>query len=257
MVPIVVAILVALSVVGGGVVYASESAPPTSPLHPVKVVVNNAAGSLRVAPQIASTSTPTPRSTVEKAGRSASESDDPDRPRAKATMTPLPSPVASAVATLEAGLDVLATDTAVPGNGENGPQDGLDAKLDAAVAAMGRGDTKTANDILDAFAHQLNALERSGHISEDDYTNLYNQYTALLELGDANATPVPSVTPHARGAGAAASQGNQHHGKGNDGKGHDVEATAPPSASAGTALNPTPTPQPHGRGNPNRGRGHS
>jgi len=231
-------------------VYAAESAPPTSPLHPVKIVVNNATGSLHLAPQTDATSTPTPRSTHKKAGTGATGSDDQDEAHPKATMTPLPSPVASAVATLEAGINVLATDTAVPGNGGNGPQNGLDAKLDAAVAAIGRGDTQTANNILDAFAHQLNALERSGHISEDDYTNLYNQYTSLLKLEDANATPVASVTLHAHGSGAAASQGHQNQGKSDD------EATATPSANTGATLSATPTSAPHGRGNPNKGRGH-
>ncbi len=251
MLPIVVAIFVALSVVGGGVVYASESAPPTSPLHPVKIVVNTAAGSLHVAPQNVSTPTPTPQSTDRKAGKSASESNDQDELRAKATMTPLPSPVASAVATLEASINVLATDTAVPGNGDNGPQNGLDAKLDAAVAAMGRGDSQTANDILDAFAHQLNALERSGHIPDDDYASLYNQYTALLKLEDANATPIPSVTPHARGSDAGAGHGNPNQREGDD------ESTPTPSISTGASPSATPTPQPHGRGNPSKGRGHS
>ncbi len=247
MLPVIVAIFLALSVVGGGVVYASESAPPTSPLHSVQIVVNGAASSLHVAVPASSAPTPVPRGSLK------GTSDDADGPHVRngatpnATMKPLSSPVASAVATLEAGVKMLATDTAVPGSNGHGPEEGLSAKLDAAVAAIERGDTQTAGNILDAFAHELNALRQSGHISDADYTSLYDQYTALLKLVDASATPVASVTPHAHGPEAGAAHQNQ----GKD----DNEVTNTPTTAGSAVASATPTPEPHGRANASRGRG--
>ncbi len=247
MLPVIVAIFLALSVVGGGVVYASETAPPTSPLHSVQIVVNGAASSLHVGLSSTATSTPVPTPVLKGTTDHPSGSNARDDARPNATLTPLPSPVASAVATLEAGVKMLATDTAVPGSNGHGPEDGLAAKLDAAVAAMERGDTQTASNILDAFAHELNAMRQSGHISDADYTSLYAQYTALLTLENANATPVPSVTPHARGPEAGAAHQNQRK--------DDDEMTATPTPATGATLSATPTPEPHGRGN--TGRGHA
>jgi len=268
MLPIIVAVLLALSLVGGGVVYAAENAPSTSPLHPVQVAVYHTANTLHLAAPSA-TATPTPKPPADKnvgavsvtASSQGKNSDqgqgdaaqprDNDDTHPKATVTPLSSDEVNAVATAEAQITALAGDTAVPGHGGNGPENGLDAKLDAAVQALGRGDKAGAAAILDAFAHQLNAMGGAGHISSSDYSALYTQYTRVLALFNGSATPVPQVTPHTGGAANGKSDAHADQGK------HDVGAGAVnvvPGTANGVAT-PTPTPGPHGRGNAAAGRG--
>lgn len=241
---IIVAIFVALSLVGGGVVYAAENAPPTSPLHPVQVAVNTASGSLHlIAPSTISSGPVTaPRQDSGKLNATSTPPAAKDENGPKPTMTPLPPDVATAVAAMESDVKMLATDTAVPGHDGNGPENGLDAKLNAAVAALGRGDHQTAASNLDAFVHQLNALERSNHISQTDYTNLYSQYLALLQKVDPTATPVSTVTPNAEGHGS--NQGATH----SNATKHDDAADSSASETS-TTSSPTATPTLFSHGN--------
>lgn len=238
MLPVIVAIFLAFSLLGGGVVYASENAPPSSPLHPIRVAVNGAAGTLHlVSPPIAT-------SNVAMAPVSDGKSDDAGKndsgnANSKVTRTPIPGPITTAFATAEAGARGLASDPSVPGNSQNG----LVAKLNAAQDAISRGDTQGAADILEAFVHQLNAMERSGHISQVDYNSLYSQYTSLLRSVDANATPVPTVVPNAHGSGHGQAEVHRSQNR----PGDDATATGTPTTNTDTT--PTPTPETHGRGN--------
>ncbi len=90
----------------------------------------------------------------------------------------------------------LASDPNLPGQSHNG----LVAKLQAAQAALDRGQSGVAVQILDAFLGELNALDRSGHISADNYNTLYANYSALVtSLGGTpkpEATSVPSINKH-------------------------------------------------------------
>ncbi len=78
---------------------------------------------------------------------------------------------------------------------------GLLAKLEAAQAAADRGHAKTALNILGAFENQLDAFNRSGHISPENYAKLKSDYEGLAsslnsQMG-AQATPEASSTPEA------------------------------------------------------------
>jgi len=221
MLRIVVAIILAFSLVGGGVVYAAENAPPASPLHGVQIAVNNTASNLHLAAS-AATATPTPRpkgkNEAKTAGSGTGQAHNPDQDdtHPRPTMTPLPPAVATAIATAEAGIEGLRTDPLVPGHAGNGPENGLDAKLDAVQTQLGHGDAKAASATLDGFVHQLNALERSGHITQANYDALYKKYLDLLPLVNAQASPVATVTPHQHGAGHG--QAAAHRSKNQPGK---------------------------------------
>ncbi|MCL4369727.1 MAG: DUF5667 domain-containing protein [Chloroflexi bacterium] len=90
-------------------------------------------------------------------------------------------------------VEALANDPEVRGNSENG----LLAKLEAIQKAIQRGRADTAANILNAFLNELNAFQRSGHISADSYARLYADYSALVTaLGQ---SPQPQVTLKARG----------------------------------------------------------
>jgi hypothetical protein len=58
--------------------------------------------------------------------------------------------------------------------------DGLLAQLDAAQAALARGQREDAARILDAYLGELHALLRSGHISVDNYNVLYAGYSDIV-----------------------------------------------------------------------------
>jgi len=90
--------------------------------------------------------------------------------------------VISDVATLATG------DPNISGQSYNG----LLANLDAAKAALDRGEDNVATQILGAFANQLNAFQRSGHISSENYDSLYNSYVELV--GALGGTPRPGAT---------------------------------------------------------------
>lgn len=261
MLPIIVAIFLALSVVGGGVVYAAENAPPTSPLHPVKEVVDNTAGSLHLVEGSEPTSTPTPvhrvkdqesvqtaTPTPEPEGSDRVRPQDQDTDHPKPALTPLSTAEATAVAAIETAIPTLASNPNMPGHDGHGPTNGLEAKLDAATQAIGRGDTQAAQGILDAFARELNAMERSGHISgSSDYLTLYNDYVALLKAVNPNATPVPTVTPVAHSSASADAAGHQGRGRHDD----DLSASPTPTPSSNATATPTPTPEPEGHGHGN------
>ena len=100
--------------------------------------------------------------------------------------------VPTEMADLRESAEGLATDTAVPGQSYQG----LVAKLDAAQAALDRGQPQVALNVLNGFLGQLNALRRSGHISEENYDQIYAQFASIVaELG---GTPGPQATPHVR-----------------------------------------------------------
>lgn len=105
----------------------------------------------------------------------------------------------------------LADDALVPGESYRG----LLAKLEAADQALARGQAQVARHILDAFHNQLNALQRSGHITAQNYDDLRSRYAALVaSLG---GTPRAGTEPHGRsesGAGAAAAASPSHGGEG-------------------------------------------
>jgi hypothetical protein len=231
--PIIVAVLLALSVLGGGVVYAAENAPPSSPLRPVREVVDNTLGQVTTivttvttttttsGTNLNSTSTVTTTLTMngDEPGSGHSDRGDADRgdqhrPITGTAPITITFPVTNTggititfpirekheitvtnpftgslgitftnVLTNVEGLDHL-----VPGQSD----DGLLAKLRAAAEAIERGQTQVAVNILNAFAHQLDALEQSGHIRSSTYSTLYNDYASLVsQLG---GTPVPTVT---------------------------------------------------------------
>lgn len=245
MLPIIVAIFLALSLVGGGVVYASENAPPSSPLHPVQVVVHQTASTLHLT-NLSPTSSGVSSSAAPAGPNVDGHPKDKDDAFPHPTRTPIPTALATAFATAEAEVHALATDTAVPGHSENG----LDAKLDAARNALSHGNPEAAAAILDAFARQLNAMERSGHISQSDYTALRTQYLNLLtELNQTyslTVTPIPTVGPNPHGP--------DQHAQPNELKGPDKhEDDDGVNAGASTGLTPTPTPELHGKGKPENG----
>ncbi len=105
-------------------------------------------------------------------------------------------PDAGAMAPLLTATESLATDPLVPGQS----YDGLLAQLDAAQSALSRGQIDAATRILDAYAGGLNALQRSGQISADNYRALYADYRDLVSsLGGTPKEAVSSarVTPPA------------------------------------------------------------
>lgn len=101
--------------------------------------------------------------------------------------TSLATPVSTAVEQLISATDSLQTDSLVSGDSYTG----LVAQLSAARAALDRGETSTATEILNAYLDKLNAMQRSGHISADNYAMLYAGYAELV--GDLGGTPKPTV----------------------------------------------------------------
>jgi len=76
------------------------------------------------------------------------------------------------------------------------------AKLNAAQAAIERGQPKVAANVLNAFFNQLNAFNESGHISPGNYAGLLELYNALIvslenleEEADSLAKPGRSGSP--------------------------------------------------------------
>ncbi|MCL5962593.1 MAG: DUF5667 domain-containing protein [Chloroflexi bacterium] len=118
---------------------------------------------------------------------------------AQATATSTPVPTATIASTVSmtftrAISDVrdLAADPSVPGQSYNG----LLAKLQAAQAALGRGQEDVAIRILDAFLHELDAMKRSDHISADRYNTLYASYNALVSaLSSSSGVQGSAATP--------------------------------------------------------------
>ncbi len=126
-------------------------------------------------PTIVATATPLPATTVISAMA-------PITPTATSTAVPtttvgisntLPASLTQAISDVQA----LADDVEMAGQSYRG----LAAKLEAAQAALERGHTKTAENILNAFGHQLEAFRHSGHISSASYDRLLADYTGLLQ----------------------------------------------------------------------------
>lgn len=247
MIPIIVAIFLALSAVGGGVVVASHDAPASSPLHVVAVKTSgvfntvqlpatqtatdedeNATPTVSPTPEVTVTETvsPTPEATATEAEDAADDGGSQSN-KDRVAATPLPTQVATAIATVEADIQSLAHDP----NTRSQDWQGLQAKLDAATRAEERGDGQAAANILNAFAHDLNAMESSNRITQDDYNALYTQYTGLAT--QLNAMPVPSVTPHSTSSvNETTTSTSEKHQKGsNSGADDQVTATSTPEAS--------------------------
>lgn len=250
MIPIIVAIFLALSAVGGGVVVASHDAPASSPLHVVAVKTSGVFNTAQLpATQTATdedekatpTVSPTPEATVTETvsptpEATATEAEDAaddggsQSNKDRVAATPLPTQVATAIATIESDIQSLAKDPNTHGQAWQG----LQAKLDAATRAEERGDGQAAANILNAFAHDLNAMESSNRITQDDYNALYAQYTGLAT--QLNAMPVPSVTPHAdSGVAETTTDVSEKHHKGLS-TGADVEATGTSTPEANTST---------------------
>lgn len=121
----------------------------------------------------------------------------------------------------------LTSDDSVPGD----VVQSLQAQLQAAMNAIQRGEQATAAHILDAFAHHLNALFQSGHISADNYATLRADYQSLVN--QLNATPIPTVTPRAKPTHTV--------GKSAKADNDDEDLTATPTATP-SAISPTATP---------------
>ncbi|HLH71987.1 MAG TPA: DUF5667 domain-containing protein [Chloroflexota bacterium] len=133
--------------------------------------------------------------------------------------------VSAAVTQLISTTQTLQADPLVPGQS----YEGLLAKLEAAQAALARGQTDVAIRILDAFLGELNAQERSGHISADNYAALYAGYSNLVtSLG---ATPKATVIPVRPSPQAGQADGTS-------------EATPTDGDAPGLMARPTPEPSP-------------
>ena len=211
MLPIIVAIFLAFSAVGGGMAYVAHENATTS---------GSASGAFNAAQMPAGhtttpgdqddmTATPTPGAS-ETATATATATATLS-PTATATSTSTPTPTTSVTITPTASVTITPTTSVTPSatasetpesDDQGGGRDsdshgqawrGLLAKLDAAIAAHDRGNDQAAMNILNAIAHQLNAMERSGQISQSQYDDLFAKYTSLVS--SLNGTPVPTVTP--------------------------------------------------------------
>ncbi len=108
------------------------------------------------------------------------------------TPTPVSNPSSASLDQLASAVEQLGNSDLVPGE----TQQDLLAKLAAAKAALERGQQQTAANALAAFAHHLNAMQRSGHIAGQDYEALYEAYAALAaELGEAAVPAVATAKP--------------------------------------------------------------
>ena len=283
--PIIIAVILALSVVGGGVVYAAETAPPSSPLHPIQVVVNDTVDQV---PTATATATSTPTATTVATPDSSPtvtltpttvrlNSDGPEAHRADDNNGNRDGHLEPITGTLPVTMTFPVTDTDgitvtnpftgslgitftniltnVEGLGNAGPgheDNGLLAKLRAAARAIARGQSQVAARILNAFAHELNALNQSGRLSSDSYTALTNDYASLIsQLG---GTPVPTVVSTAVPS-VTATPGDpsidKHSSKDRKDDGHrraeqtpwpTGTATVVPTGTASLVATPTTTP---------------
>ncbi|MBI4498997.1 MAG: hypothetical protein HY689_13985 [Chloroflexi bacterium] len=117
---------------------------------------------------------------------------------------------------------------------------GLKAKLEAAAAALARGQSQVAVNQLTAFHNQLEALHRAGHISSAQYTELLASYQAVMQV----------LTAEAQGQGSTQGQAGAQEGRKGEaaaeGKGRTeagVDVTVPPvtTPELPTGVPPTVT----------------
>ena len=293
--PIIIAVILALSVVGGGVVYAAETAPPSSPLHPIQVAVNDTVDQVTtvttsatggttdstgdMTTTITSTLTLDPRSSDGSRSRQMDDSnnngnrDDHHAPITGTLPVTITFPVSDTdgititfpiherrgitgtnpfTGSLGITFTNILTNVEGLGNVGTGHEDnGLLAKLRAAADAIARGQSAVATRILNAFAHELNALNQSGRLSSDSYTTLTNDYASLIsQLG---GTPVPTVvstvTPSVTATPDDPST-DKHSGKDKKNEGHQRAertpwptdtTTAVPSGTVTASATPNPT----------------
>ncbi|MBI2906951.1 MAG: hypothetical protein HYX92_04780 [Chloroflexi bacterium] len=154
--------------------------------------------------------------------------------------TPQPTGTARPTATAlspEAGVDRLASDVeklASDPKISGQSYRGLLAKLEAAKAALERGQSRVALNNLDAFLNELNAFERSGHISAANYEALYASYSALVarlggtpraRRGDGSTSPTPTATGSVTPAPTAEPERDRERGRGRD---REDDRQAPP-----------------------------
>lgn len=134
--------------------------------------------------------TPTPTSTTTATPTGTVGSTATPTATVNVEIVPISTAVSTEIAGAIADTRELADDPNVPGQS----YDGLLAKLNAAQAALDRGQPKVALNVLGAFLGHLNAMRRSGHISDENYEAVYARYEAIVTaLG---GTPEPQTTPH-------------------------------------------------------------
>ncbi|MBI2906950.1 MAG: hypothetical protein HYX92_04775 [Chloroflexi bacterium] len=165
---------------------------------------------------------------------------------------------------LMSDVEKLATDANVPGQSFNG----LLAKLSAAITALARGEDKVALDNLDAFLNELNALQRSGHISARNFDALHAGYSSLVvSLGGAPVAVGASSPDDDRGrnrgpSGPTATRepGEDDRGRNRGPGGPDATRTPEPGDDSGRGRgpggpDPIRTPEPGDDSGRNRGPG--
>ncbi|MCL4459443.1 MAG: DUF5667 domain-containing protein [Chloroflexi bacterium] len=183
----------------------------------------------------------------------------PTTPATPAPLTPTPPPTATPSISNTIGITLtqtisdvvsLSADPNVPGQS----YEGLLAKLLSVQASLERGQTKVSLNQLDAFLHELNALQRSGHISQANYDRLYAAYTTLISsLGGEPqpALPAGQPTPAATPSPEAKPRPTRQPGvtpprRGEPEEGQERRATPARTSvkSEGPSATPTPTATP-------------
>lgn len=167
---LIIALVMALSALGGGVVYASQHALTADALYRVGTTVE----SVPLAP--ATTDASKTRPLLDLAAKRVPEARLPQYTDAVSNTLPISSTVSVTFTQAISNVENLATDENIPGESYKG----LLAKLGAAHRAVERGQEHVAENVLNAFLNELNAMMRSGHISGDNYHTLYSDYTALV-----------------------------------------------------------------------------
>lgn len=213
MFPMIAALLIAIAVGGSGAHAMPNSLPGRTSYAPeTRQVIGQMAREEALAPAPGVAKTAVDHAEEACCSRSLAvapappSSAKPAAPEDNPRRSPVPSST-TAVTLTQTISDVLklADDPLISGRSYRG----LLAKLEAADRALDRGQAQVAVHVLDAFHNQLNAFQRSGHITAQNYDDLLSRYSALVASlgGVARARTEPTHgSDSGAGADAAASQ---------------------------------------------------